>query len=238
MKNTSMLITKIFAVASITITAAASTPVLHSNSETSSIHNEHIVIEPKNKIWSEIKEVQKEQIKIRQANKSKLISKNSNAPTTTSISKSIASTVPKKLDPHKSIGSPNRIPNNPLPSRGVVRQDTKGMIMKATAYSISKKQTGKTDGITYTETKATEGRTVAVDPKVIPLGSVLSIEYKDENGRLKKGQFVAEDIGGAIKGNKIDIYFDTENESKRFGRKDVTVTILKKGNWKRGARQS
>lgn len=60
------------------------------------------------------------------------------------------------------------------------------------------------DGLTYTETVATEGRTIAVDPQKIPLGSTVYIDGL--------GEFVAEDIGGAIKENRIDIYLASHDE--------------------------
>ena len=59
---------------------------------------------------------------------------------------------------------------------------------------------------------------VAVDPNVIPLGTRLFIPGY--------GYAVADDIGGAIKGNKIDIAFDTHNEAMQFGRQKITVYIL------------
>lgn len=58
------------------------------------------------------------------------------------------------------------------------------------------------DGITYTGTQATEGRTIAVDPNKIPLGSKVLI-----NGNI----YIAEDVGGAIKENRIDIYKDNHS---------------------------
>lgn len=61
---------------------------------------------------------------------------------------------------------------------------------------------------TATGAIATEGRTVAVDPKVIPYGTVLVI-----NGH----EYVAEDCGAAIKGNDIDIYFESHEEAMEFG---------------------
>ena len=64
------------------------------------------------------------------------------------------------------------------------------------------------DGITYTGVQAVENRTIAVDPKVIPLGSVVEI-----NGQ----EYVAEDIGGAIKGNHIDIYMDSHTDALAWG---------------------
>lgn len=64
------------------------------------------------------------------------------------------------------------------------------------------------DGVTYTGTEATPERTIAVDPSVIPLGSTIYI-----NGQ----PYIAEDIGGAIKGNRIDIFFPSHNEALQFG---------------------
>ena len=85
-----------------------------------------------------------------------------------------------------------------------------------TAYTAHAASTGKTSdhpqyGITYSGTKATEGRTIAVDPKVIPIGWWVYIEGI--------GLRRAEDTGSAIKGNKIDIYFESEEYAKKFGLK-------------------
>lgn len=79
---------------------------------------------------------------------------------------------------------------------------------KLTAYCPCTKCCGKNDGITATGTKATAGRTVAVDPKKIPYGTELII-----NGNT----YIAEDCGGVIKGNIIDIYFDSHKEALNFG---------------------
>jgi 3D (Asp-Asp-Asp) domain-containing protein len=78
-----------------------------------------------------------------------------------------------------------------------------------TAYCGCEKCCGKTDRITTTGTCAVEGVTIAVDPTVIPYGSLVDIEGI--------GTFVAEDCGGAIKGNKIDIYFERHEDALRFG---------------------
>lgn len=86
----------------------------------------------------------------------------------------------------------------------------------ATAYCPCSKCCGKSDGITATGTKATAGRTIAVDPSVIPYGSEVII-----NGHT----YVAEDTGGAIKGNRIDIYFATHEDAKSFGRQTLTAKI-------------
>lgn len=72
------------------------------------------------------------------------------------------------------------------------------------------------DGLTYTGTKATAGRTIAVDPDVIPLGSTVYI-----NG----SPYVAEDIGGGVKGNHIDVYFDTHQDALEFGVQYAEISI-------------
>lgn len=60
--------------------------------------------------------------------------------------------------------------------------------------------------------------TVAVDPKVIPLGSKVYVEGY--------GYAIASDTGGAIKGNKIDLYFNSLEECYSFGRRTVTVHVV------------
>jgi 3D (Asp-Asp-Asp) domain-containing protein len=62
--------------------------------------------------------------------------------------------------------------------------------------------------------------TVAVDPQVVPLGSRLTIEGFE--GTI----FVAEDTGGAIHGNIIDVWFDDLAAARRFGTQNRTITIL------------
>ena len=70
------------------------------------------------------------------------------------------------------------------------------------------------DGITATGTVATEGRTVAVDPAVIPLGSVVNID-----GELYR----AEDTGAAIKGKRIDLFVNDHNQALEQGTYRTTV---------------
>lgn len=88
---------------------------------------------------------------------------------------------------------------------------------KLTAYCDCEKCCGEwADGITYTGTQATAGRTVAVDPDVIPLGSTVYI-----NG----AEYIAEDIGGAIQGKRIDVLFPTHQEALQFGVQYASVSI-------------
>ena len=102
-------------------------------------------------------------------------------------------------------------------SRGDVRY-TKMMVMKATAYEPSEVSCGiYASGYTAIGMVATKG-VVAVDPKVIPLRTKLYIEGY--------GFAVAGDVGGSIKGNRIDLCYDTVRECLNFGRRDVKVYIL------------
>ena len=89
--------------------------------------------------------------------------------------------------------------------------NSKHMRVGATAYT--------NDPITSTGTKPTEGRTIAVDPTVIPYGSKVYIPQFDR-------VFIAEDCGSAIKGNRIDIYMDDYNRCMDWGFKTIDIYIL------------
>lgn len=78
-----------------------------------------------------------------------------------------------------------------------------------TYYCACEKCCGKTDGITASGAVVREGVTVAVDRSVIPLGTYLYIEGI--------GYRVAQDVGGAIKGNKIDVYMKNHNDALKCG---------------------
>jgi len=94
---------------------------------------------------------------------------------------------------------------------------------KASAYSMYDPGCNE---YTATGTKVRYG-VVAVDPKMIPLGSELYIVTND--GVYIYGYAVAEDTGGSIKDNRIDLYFDTVEECLRFGRRECTVYLLSEG---------
>ena len=90
--------------------------------------------------------------------------------------------------------------------------------MTATAYTAGH---GGVDKCTATGTSVRVG-TVAVDKRVIPLGTKL---YIVTNDGIVYGTAVAEDTG--VKGNKVDLYFDTYQQCINFGRRGCTVYILK-----------
>lgn len=98
---------------------------------------------------------------------------------------------------------------------GNISAYTKRISMKATAYLPTD---GNGKGLTRMGTRARRG-VVAVDPRVIPLGTKVYVPGY--------GVAVAEDTGGAILGNRIDLCMETYNECRTFGRRNVSVYILK-----------
>ena len=103
-------------------------------------------------------------------------------------------------------------------STGATYTYTDVLTVTATAYSCE----GYT-GYTYSGTVARVGA-IAVDPKVIPIGTKMYIVSND--GQYVYGYCVAEDTGGSIIGNRIDLYFDTFAECWDFGVRTCTVYIL------------
>lgn len=85
---------------------------------------------------------------------------------------------------------------------------------KLTAYCPCKECSGPWGSMTSTGIQAQINYTVAVDPKVIPYGTKLYI-----NGNI----YEAQDCGGVVKGNVIDIYFATHAETEQFGVKYTQI---------------
>lgn len=86
----------------------------------------------------------------------------------------------------------------------------KKITVSATAYSG--------DGITATGTVPRWG-TIAVDPTIIPYGTKVYIPQFDE-------YFIAEDCGGGIKGNKIDIFMNSESQCDNWGKRNIDIYIV------------
>ena len=112
------------------------------------------------------------------------------------------------------------VPSNAVRAMSTV-EGRRTFLAKVTAYA---------DGIggvplgarTYSGTRTRWG-VVAVDPKVIPIGSALLIEgYADTT-------FVAEDIGGAIKGESIDIWLPDAKAARSYGAQYRRVTVIREG---------
>lgn len=101
---------------------------------------------------------------------------------------------------------------------------TKTATFRTTGYCTCKKCCGKWSpevsgkpASTASGTTPTAGRTVAVDPSVIPLGSTVIIDGVS---------YIAEDTGSAVKGNVIDIYFSSHSEACNWGSRYREVTYI------------
>lgn len=113
-------------------------------------------------------------------------------------------------------------------------QQFESVAVTATGYYAGPKSTGKDlghpeYGITYSGIKVMRDRdslsTIAADIDMFPLGTILYIPGY--------GYGIVADIGSAVKGNIIDLYFDTlEDVYKEWGKKDLDVYIIKKGDGK------
>jgi 3D (Asp-Asp-Asp) domain-containing protein len=104
-----------------------------------------------------------------------------------------------------------------LPSRAGVYTRMREIDMTATGYSPYE---GSKRGLCATGVRAGFG-IVAVDPRVIPLGSKLYIDGY--------GYAIAGDTGGAIRGNRVDLGLNTYHEADMVGRRPVHVYVLTEG---------
>ena len=98
---------------------------------------------------------------------------------------------------------------------------------RITHYCACKECCGKDEsdpwyGITATGTVATEGRTIAVDPDVIPYGSRVAVFCDD--GRIV--EYVAEDCGGAVDGLEVDVFIADHDRAWNLGVKSGSVYIV------------
>jgi len=121
------------------------------------------------------------------------------------------------------------------PAREVTAPEPKDILetlsVVATGYTAGIESTGKRPGhpqygITYSGVKVRRDKhkisTIAADPKVLPLGTVLFIPGY--------GYGIVADTGSAIKGNKIDLYYKTTKQVyKEWGKKTLKVHIVKRG---------
>ena len=155
---------------------------------------EKIAVEEK-----DVQEEPKEEVKTETPQK-KVETPKVTAPTPTPTPQPKEAPAPKKSEPVQTEGNYASLGN-----------------FKISAYCHCSRCCGKSDGITATGTKVTANRTIAVDPRVIPLGSKVVID-----GQV----YVAEDTGGAIRGNRIDMYFATHQEALNWGVQYRDVSII------------
>jgi len=116
-------------------------------------------------------------------------------------------------------------PTEPPTVKPVIEEETEWMVFKATAYCPCEKCCGKwaknrPNGIVYTANGevAKEGETMAADWDVLPPGTEVEIEGI--------GTRKVQDRGGAIRGNRIDIYFETHGQALKFGVQEVRLRVM------------
>lgn len=144
----------------------------------------------------------------------------------------------KNMAPAETPSEGGRLPGDDVPAEGYasIEADENLLIEAAlldrahslgtvtvTAYCICEDCCGKSPdhpayGITRSGLRATPGVSVAVDPDTIPLGSDVLIDFGDG-----VECFRADDTGGAIKGNRIDVCMASHEEALEFGVKTATV---------------
>ena len=129
-----------------------------------------------------------------------------------------------------------RLPGDDTPAQEPLRLDQAHVLKDVTYYCVldsvsvtyyctCQRCCGKAPdhpayGITASGTRATPYRTVAVDPSVIPLGADVLVDYGDGAGLRR---YRAEDTGGAVKGNHIDLCVGNHAEALQLGRRTATV---------------
>ncbi|MFS0638273.1 LysM peptidoglycan-binding domain-containing protein [Mesobacillus foraminis] len=107
--------------------------------------------------------------------------------------------------------------SNPAPAADTA-SDSKEITVSATAYTADCKGCSGTTA-TGVDLKANPNqKVIAVDPSVIPLGTKVHVQGY--------GYATASDTGGAIKGNKIDVFIPNQSDAIEWGRKQVKVTII------------
>ena len=85
---------------------------------------------------------------------------------------------------------------------------------------------GQWAGMTSTGAVPTPGVTIAVDPRVIPLGSKVYIEFENENAKVLNGVYIAQDVGGGVNGNHIDVLVENHTLAYYYGVGNVQVYLI------------
>ena len=120
----------------------------------------------------------------------------------------------------------DKLPGEDVPASGCAYLTDEPLgLFELTAYCPCSRCCGKNDGITATGTVATEGRTVAVDPSVIPYGTTIEVIYPDGS----RARYVAEDCGGAIKAQRLDVFFADHQTAREYGVRTAYVFLVQEG---------
>lgn len=104
------------------------------------------------------------------------------------------------------------------PAPAASQQAGKTMTVSATAYTAYCAGCSGTTATGQNLRANPNQKVIAVDPRVIPLGSKVWVEGY--------GTAIAGDTGGAIKGNKIDVFIPSQSAALQWGRKNITIKVL------------
>lgn len=126
-------------------------------------------------------------------------------------------------------------------SRSSEEKELREIKVIVTAYDLSVQSCGKKkghplrgitkSGFDLNGMSRKEAMTISADPKVIPLGSKVKIEFLSEKYRDYEGIYMVRDVGGAIKQNRVDLYVGdfgekVSQEAINFGRTEAVITVL------------
>ncbi|MFC7370826.1 ubiquitin-like domain-containing protein [Fictibacillus iocasae] len=105
-------------------------------------------------------------------------------------------------------------------SRSSSKPPSSGRVLtvSSTAYTANCEGCSGITATGFNLKKNPNAKVIAVDPSVIPLGSKVYVEGY--------GYAIASDTGGAIKGNKIDVFFASQSQAVAWGRKTITIRII------------
>lgn len=133
------------------------------------------------------------------------------------VSRTLLKETPVKESQDKIVAVGTKLSSKPV-SRGASSNAGKEFYVTSTAYTAN---CNGCSGITATGFNLHENpnaKVIAVDPNVIPLGSKVYVEGY--------GYAIAADTGGAIKGNKIDVFFSTKEQAYRWGVRTVKIKVI------------
>lgn len=126
-----------------------------------------------------------------------------------------------QLAQRRAEAEPGPEPESPKPPKPKPKPKPAKTVFIVTAYTAGPESTGKRPGdkgygITASGKKVAEGRTIACPPNMA-FGARVVIEGL--------GERVCEDRGGAIKGNRLDVYMESVSQARQFGRRSLEVEI-------------
>ena len=126
--------------------------------------------------------------------------------------------------------------------REVNRGNARAFTVEVTAYDLSEASCNKgmshpdygitASGVSLKGQTLESARAIAVDPRMIPLGAKVKLQFDDPQWQHLNGIYTAVDTGGAIQGNRIDLFFgdfqssSPSDEAMDFGRRTAKLTVL------------